>query len=369
MKQKRSFFEQNGGILLKQLLASSGDAGDQKALIFTEEELIKATNDFSTSNVIGQGGYGTVFKGTLANKQLVAIKRSKVIDQGQIEQFVNEVNLLSQINHPNVVKLLGCCLETPIPLLVYEFITNKTLFHHLHDANLASSLPWETRLKIATETASALAHMHSNNKIIHRDIKSANILLTNEYNAKVSDFGISRFVPPDKTHLSTLVQGTFGYIDPEYFHSGTLTDKSDVYSFGVLLVELLTGKDVLSLDREEKNRSLAMYFLSSVENDCFQHILEHRVKIEGDVHQLRGVAELAKNCLKITGMKRPTMEEVKQELEALGKQRHSVIKFEENSEEIQPLLNESSDFYGGNSSTTWFGTQGNQVAFDIEGGR
>ncbi|KAK1371548.1 putative cGMP-dependent kinase, Concanavalin A-like lectin/glucanase domain protein [Heracleum sosnowskyi] len=261
-KLKENFFKQNGGIMLQQL-EYQNESTVEKAKIYTEEELMKATNNFNEGNVIGQGGYGVVYKGVIADA-VFAIKKSKVVDRNQIDQFANEVVILSQITHPNVVKLLGCCLETPVPLLVYEFVTNNTLFHHLHDEGCASSIPW----KIATETAEALTHMHSAAvHIIHRDIKSANILLEDGYTAKVSDFGVSRLFSPQETHLATLVQGTFGYIDPEYFHSGILTQKSDLYSFGVVLVELLTGAKVVSFDREEKNRNLSLYFLSAMEDD------------------------------------------------------------------------------------------------------
>ncbi|XP_059629663.1 wall-associated receptor kinase 5-like [Cornus florida] len=151
----------------------------------------ESSNNFGDGNVIGQGGYGTVYAGTLKDDMVVAIKKSKVVDRGQIEQFVNEVVILSQIKHPNVVNHLGCCLETPVPLLVYEFITNNTLFHHIHDEGHVSSMPWELRLRIAAETAGALAHMHSYPiSIIHRDVKSANILLDDHCTAKVSDFGV-----------------------------------------------------------------------------------------------------------------------------------------------------------------------------------
>ncbi|KAA8546472.1 hypothetical protein F0562_002789 [Nyssa sinensis] len=208
--------------MLQQLLSNSKSEGSvQRAKIFTEEELKKATNNFNERNVVGEGGYDTVYKGTLPNDMIVAIKKSKEVDCGQIEQFVNEVIILSQIKHPNVVKLLGY---------------GRVL-----------SMPWEMRLRIATETAGALAHMHSAPMhIIHRDVKSANILLDDEYTAKVSDFGVSRLIPLDQTQLPTLVQGTFGYIDLEYFHSVLLTKKSYVYSFGVVLLELLTGQKVVS---------------------------------------------------------------------------------------------------------------------------
>ncbi|KAK2995362.1 hypothetical protein RJ640_006582, partial [Escallonia rubra] len=316
IKRREKCFKQNGGVMLRRLLCQCEEP-DQFLKIFTEKELKKATNNFKQTNVIGQGGHGTVYTGTLADSTMVAIKKSKVIDQNQMEQFVNEVIILSQINHPNVVKLLGCCLETPVPLLVSEFIPNKTLFHHIHEQDYPSAMPLDVRLKIATEIAEALAHMHCTTQIIHRDVKSANILLSDDYTAKVSDFGISRFVPLDKTHISTLVQGTFGYIDPVYFRSGNLTEKSDVYSFGVVLVELLTGEKVHSLDRPEKERGLAAYFISSLEENRLLEVLDDQVKKDGYGEQLKEVAELAKSCLELDGDKRPTMKEAKDKLQAL----------------------------------------------------
>ncbi|OAY58366.1 wall-associated receptor kinase 2 [Manihot esculenta] len=309
---RKEFFKQNGGFLLQKLLTNKSSTDTAK--IFSEEALKKATNNFNKSMVIGQGGYGVVYKGILSDERVVAIKRSKAIDRTQIEQFVNEVIVLSQIHHPNVVKLLGCCLETSVPLLVYEFISNSTLFHHLHDKGCAHTLPWQTRLRMAKETATALAYMHSM-QIIHRDVKSANILLDDEFTAKVSDFGVSRLVPFDQEQISTLVQGTLGYMDPEYFQSGILTEKSDVYSFGVVLVELLTGKKAICSDCEEK--SLALYFISSLRGGRLFEILEDRVKQEGNAKQLKRVADIARSCLRLEGEQRPTMKKVVEDLEMI----------------------------------------------------
>ncbi|KAK9069345.1 hypothetical protein SSX86_011247 [Deinandra increscens subsp. villosa] len=312
-KKKERLFERNGGTIIEKLLSES-KGSTEIVKIFTEEVLKKATNNFSPNNIIGQGGFGTVFKGNLIDDTMVAIKKSKVIDLNQIGQFVNEVVLLSQINHPNIVKLVGCCLETDVPLLAYEYVLNETLYHHLHGKSHGSSLTWSLRLNIAVETAGALAYMHSANKIIHRDIKSSNILLNDDYSVKISDFGISRLVPHDKTQVSTAVQGTLGYIDPEYFSSGILTEKSDVYSFGVLLVELLTGEKVNSSGVIKRNRSLVDHFLLSLNEDILFEILDDQVKHDGSPDEFTRVAELVKSCLRLVGKERPTMQEVKEEL-------------------------------------------------------
>ncbi|GLT65855.1 hypothetical protein SLA2020_382590 [Shorea laevis] len=262
LKLKEKFFKQNGGLMLQQQLSSH--------------------------------------RGSVANNKVVAIKKSKISDQSQIEQFINEVIVLTQINHRNVVKLLGCCLETEVPLLVYEFITNGTLSNHIHNKSLSSSLSWEKRLKIAAETAGALAYLHSSTSmpIIHRDVKTTNILLDDNYMAKVSDFGASRLIPLDQTQLTTLVQGTFGYLDPEYFYTSQLTEKSDVYSFGVVVAELLTGKQALSFNRPESDRNLAIYFVSAIKEDRLLQILEDHIVNEGNIAELKEVANLAKKCLR-----------------------------------------------------------------------
>ncbi|KAJ0519752.1 putative protein kinase RLK-Pelle-WAK family [Helianthus annuus] len=322
IKSREMFFTKNGGLILQKILFESKQPSNM-AKIFAARILEKATNNFHKTNVIGQGGYGTVYKGKLEDDTMVAIKKSKSIDESQIEQFINEVIMLSEVSHPNIVKLLGCCLETQTPLLVYEFVTNKTVFHHIHEKNNTSSMTFERRLNIATQTAKALAHMHSTTQIIHRDIKSSNILLTDDYIVKVSDFGISRFIPANQTHIQTLVHGTLGYIDPEYFRSGILTEKSDVYSFGMFLVELITGRKVFSHDGTESDLGLAMFFVLSLERGCLIQILHDQVKKDGISDHIDYIAKIAKDCIELKGKKRPTMEAVKKKLEQL---RESFIK-------------------------------------------
>ena len=374
IKLKKRFFEQNGGLILQQKL-SKQENSTAIAKIFTKEELQKATNNYDETLIIGRGGFGIVYKGILLDNRIVAIKKSKTVDENQVEQFINEVLVLSQINHRNVVKLLGCCLETQVPLLVYEYIPNGTLFEYIHHESKASTISWETRLRIAAETAEALSYLHSaaSPPIIHRDVKSSNILLDSTHTAKVSDFGASRLVPLDQTQLATMVQGTLGYLDPEYMQTSQLTEKSDVYSFGVVLVELLTGKKALSFDRPEKERSLAISFISFLKDNRLFEILEKHIAKEGKVEQLKEVANLAKRCLRLKGEDRPTMKEVATELEGLRKvEMHLWVNVDSNSEETKFLLGETSDSYkynANNKSTNVYDSVREHVIFDLDDGR
>ncbi|CAL5346690.1 unnamed protein product [Camellia sinensis] len=318
MKHKEKFFKRNGGFLLQQEV-SSNDGSVEKTKVFNSEELEKATDHYNEDRILGQGGQGTVYKGMLSDGKIVAVKRSKVVDEGKIEQFINEVVILSQINHRNIVKLLGCCLETDVPLLVYEFVLKGTLFQYIHDSNEEFPLSWDMRFRIAIEVAGALSHLHyaASIPIYHRDIKSTNILLDEKYKAKVSDFGTSRSVVVNQTHLTTLVQGTFGYLDPEDFKSSQFTDKSDVYSFGVVIVEILTGQKPISSTRSQESRSLVTHFMESMEENHLLEILDPRILKEGQREEMIAVAHLARRCLNLNGKKRPTMKDVLVELEGI----------------------------------------------------
>ena len=297
---------------------SSIETSIEKTKLYKSKELEKATDKFNENRILGQGGQGTVYKGMLTDGKIVAVKKSKIIDGSKLAEFINEVVILSQINHRNVVKLLGCCLETQAPLLVYEYIPNGTLSQYILDQNEEFPLTWEMRVRIATEVAGALSYLHSSASfpIFHRDIKSSNILLDGKYRAKVADFGTSRSVAMDQTHLTTsLVHGTFGYLDPEYFQSSQFTDKSDVYSFGVVLVELLTGQKPIVLIGWGGGRSLAMHFMQSMEEDCLFDIVDARVAKEGEREAIIMFANLAKRCLNLSGKRRPAMKEVASVLE------------------------------------------------------
>ena len=312
--QRQRFFNQNRGQLLQQLVAHRTDIAER--MIITLEELEKATNNFDKSRELGSGGHGTVYKGILTSQHVVAIKKSKIVIQREIDHFINEVAILSQINHRNIVKLFGCCLETEVPLLVYEFISNGTLSSHLHIEE-PMSISWKDRLRIAVEIAKAIAYLHSlvSMPIIHRDIKSPNILLDENLNVKLSDFGASRYVPIDQTGVDTTVQGTYGYLDPMYYSTGHLIEKSDVYSFGVVLIELLTRKKPVPY-RSSQGYGLVSHFVTLLSEGNIAHILDPQVTREGD-GEVVDVALLAAICVKFTSTDRPTMRQVEMTLEGI----------------------------------------------------
>ncbi|WVZ82628.1 hypothetical protein U9M48_029874 [Paspalum notatum var. saurae] len=315
-KEKEKFFKQNGGhILYQQILSKQIDT----VTIFKIEELKTATDNFDRSREIGTGGHGTVYKGILEGYREVAVKRSKTINVTETEEFVQEIIILSQINHKNVVRLLGCCLEVEVPILVYEFVPNGTLFQLIHDNHGIPSVSLEVRLRIAQETAEALAYLHLsiNRPIVHGDVKSLNILLGEDYMAKVTDFGASRILPKDTVQLMTLVQGTLGYLDPEYLQERQLTNKSDVYSFGVVLLELITGKTAIYFEGSKEGKYLASSFQEAMKEKRVEGMLDTSIVGVGMEELFQEVAEVASLCLSSKGIDRPSMTQVADKLKAI----------------------------------------------------
>ncbi|KAK8580209.1 hypothetical protein V6N12_070493 [Hibiscus sabdariffa] len=337
-KLKQENFQQNGGILLREQLSKREGYGET-AKIFTAEELKKATNNYHESRILGQGGQGTVYKGLLPGDVSVAIKKSNIGDQSQVQQFINEV--------------------------IVEW----------NPLARAAVLSWEARLKIATEAAEALSYLHSSASppIIHRDVKLANILLDEKYSAKVSDFGASRLVPSNKQQITTLVQGTLGYLDPEYFRTSQLTEKSDVYSFGVVLIELLTGLEAISFERPQSERNLALYFVSVMREQGLVEILDGRVLNDNNIEQLKEVAAIARTCVRLKGEERPSMKEVASGLQGLRSvDKHSWGKGNLHEEETKHLLDAYDSGIGYDASTTISmgpDSMKNQVSFQIYGAR
>ncbi|KAM3714400.1 hypothetical protein ACJW30_01G331400 [Castanea mollissima] len=217
---------------------------NKSKLNFSYEILERATNFFHSSNKLGQGGSGSVYKGVLPDGRVVAVKRLFFNSVQWVDHFFNEVNLISDIHHKNLVKLLGCSITGPESLLVYEYVPNQSLHDYFSVKKNLQLLRWDVRYKIILGTAEGLAYLHEESKlrIIHRDIKLSNILLNEDFMPKIADFGLARLFPEDKTHISTAIAGTLGYMAPEYVIRGKLTEKVDVYSFGVLILEVVCGK-------------------------------------------------------------------------------------------------------------------------------
>ncbi|KAK4785427.1 hypothetical protein SAY86_002116 [Trapa natans] len=255
--QKKRKGKSNAKKLVKILRDSS--------LNFKYSVLEKATASFDSANKLGQGGFGTVYKGVLPDGREIAVKRLFFNNKHRAEDFYNEVNIISSVEHKNLVRLLGCSCCGPESLLVYEFLPNKSLDRFIFDANRGKALNWEKRLEIMVGTAEGLACLHENSKvkIIHRDIKASNILLDSRLRAKIADFGLARSFQEDKSHISTVIAGTLGYMAPEYLAHGQLTERADVYSFGVLLLETVTGR--------QNNRSKTDEYSESIITIAWNH--------------------------------------------------------------------------------------------------
>ncbi|XP_051178012.1 proline-rich receptor-like protein kinase PERK4 isoform X3 [Lolium perenne] len=288
---------------------------------FTYEELAAATGDFSQTNLLGQGGFGYVHKGVLPSGKAVAVKQLKS-GSGQGErEFQAEVDIISRVHHRHLVSLVGYCIAGTSRMLVYEFVPNKTLEFHLHGKGLPP-MAWATRLRIALGSAKGLAYLHEDcqPRIIHRDIKSANILLDNNFEAMVADFGLAKLASDNNTHVSTRVMGTFGYLAPEYASSGRLTEKSDVFSYGVVLLELLTGRRPIDattqLLLEDGLVDWARPALSrALAGGDYDAVADPRLQGSYDPVEMARVAASAAACVRQSAKKRPRMSQIVRALE------------------------------------------------------
>ncbi|KAJ4867001.1 Protein kinase superfamily protein [Raphanus sativus] len=289
---------------------------NQNLRVFSYMELSEATCGFDRKLQIGEGGFGNVYKATINNLAggdsdsvplTVAVKRLKKQSQQGHKQWLAEVQLLGVVNHPNVVKLLGYCSEDTERLLVYELMSNLSLEDHLFTRRTLT-LPWKQRLEIMLGAAQGLAYLHEI-QVIYRDFKSSNVLLDDDFNQKLSDFGLAREGPEgDNTHVTTARVGTEGYAAPEYVETGHLRKQSDIYSFGVVLYEIITGRRTVERMKPSAEKKLLEWVkLYPVNSKSFMMIVDSKLQSKYPVAMVRRVAKLADHCLKKNDTERPTM--------------------------------------------------------------
>nr|XP_043640253.1 proline-rich receptor-like protein kinase PERK9 [Erigeron canadensis] len=297
-----------------------GELGNSKSN-FTYEDLAEATNGFSALNLLGSGGFGSVYKGLLADGTEVAVKELQ-IGGGQGErEFSAEVEIIGRIHHRHLVALVGYCISDNKRLLVYEYVPNNTLYFHLHVS--AMVLDWSTRIKVASGAARGIAYLHEDchPRIIHRDIKSSNILLDKNFEARVSDFGLAKLAADMNTHVTTRVMGTFGYMAPEYASSGKLTEKSDVYSFGVVLLELISGRKPVDTSQPLGDESLVEWarpLLShALETENFEELVDPRLGMNYVENEMFRMIEAAAACVRHSAAKRPRMGQILRAFEGM----------------------------------------------------
>ncbi|KAJ0256803.1 PAN/Apple domain-containing protein [Hirschfeldia incana] len=315
---QRSRRAQKGRKQSNEILAGGGiadveDGGEGKMLYLNLHDIMAATNDFSEENKLGEGGFGSVYKGNLPNGIDVAIKRlSHKSSQGLIE-FKNEVVLIIKLQHKNLVKLLGYCVDGDEKLLIYEYMSNKSLDALLFDPLKSKELDWEKRMKIVIGTTKGLQYLHEDSrlKIIHRDLKASNILLDDEMNPKISDFGTARIFLCKQIDDSTQrIVGTFGYMSPEYALGGMISEKSDIYSFGVLLIEIISGKKATRFVHNEETHSIIAYAWESWCETKGVSIVDEALRDSYSLKEVMRCVHIALLCVQDHPKDRPTISQI-----------------------------------------------------------
>ncbi|KAL5777732.1 hypothetical protein ACOSP7_010658 [Xanthoceras sorbifolium] len=286
---------------------------------YTLRELEVSTNGFADENVIGEGGYGIVYRGVLVDNTMVAVK-NLLNNRGQAEkEFKVEVEAIGRVRHKNLVRLLGYCAEGAHRMLVYEYVDNGNLEQWLHgDVGPCSPLTWEVRMNIILGTAKGLTYLHEGlePKVVHRDIKSSNILLDKQWNPKVSDFGLAKLLGSERSYVTTRVMGTFGYVAPEYASTGMLNERSDVYSFGILIMEIISGRNPVDYSRPPGEVNLVEWLKTMVTNRNAEAVLDPRLQEKPSSRALKRALLVALRCVDPNAQKRPKMGHVIHMLEA-----------------------------------------------------
>lgn len=286
---------------------------------YTLRELEEGTNGFADENVIGEGGYGIVYHGILYDNTHVAVK-NLLNNRGQAEkEFKVEVEAIGRVRHKNLVRLLGYCAEGAHRILVYEYVDNGNLEQWLHgDVGPFSPLTWEARMNVLIGTAKGLTYLHEGlePKVVHRDIKSSNILLDKQWNPKVSDFGLAKLLGSERNYVTTRVMGTFGYVAPEYASTGMLNERSDVYSFGILLMEIISGRNPVDYSRPAGEVNLVDWLKQMVSNRNAEGVLDPKLPEKPSSRALKRVLLVALRCVDPNAQKRPKMGHIVHMLEA-----------------------------------------------------
>lgn len=280
---------------------------------FSHEEIFKATNGFNTENLVGKGGYAEVYRGLIEDGRIIAVKRlMRASNEKKEKDFLTELGTVGHVHHPNVSSLLGCCVDNGL-YLIFEFSFRGSVASLLHDEN-SQPMDWKTRYKIAIGTARGLHYLHKGcqRRIIHRDIKASNILLTADFEPQISDFGLAKWLPSEWTHHSIVpIEGTFGYLAPEYFTHGIVDEKTDVFSFGVFLLEIISGRKPV----DGSHQSLLNWAKPHLSEGNIEAMIDRRLGSEYDIHQLKRITFTASLCIRSSAAWRPSMNEVLELLE------------------------------------------------------
>lgn len=280
---------------------------------FSFEEIFEATNGFHAENLVGKGGYAEVYRGVMKDGQVIAVKRMMRASNEQKEkEFLTELGTIGHVHHPNVSSLLGCCVDNGLHL-IFEFSLRGSVASLLHDENLPP-MAWKIRYKIVIGTARGLHYLHKGcqRRIIHRDIKTSNVLLTADFEPQISDFGLAKWLPSQWTHHSVMpIEGTCGYLAPEYFMHGIVDEKTDVFAFGVFLLEIISGRKPV----DGSHQSLLNWAKPHLNDENIEALVDHRLCGDYDIQQLKTLAFTASLCIRASAIWRPTMVEVLELLE------------------------------------------------------